>query len=226
MAGVAFVTGQRYTNGATRNVFYIASLQDDGYVYFNDDVMWRCLKDGTQLQRFYFNKTNWIKCSDIQGLSITDFNVTGVIGGAINGGGAVATNGDVEKAVKWMCDKVQNNYITYSQTNRNLKNPNGKSYDCSSFVITGFTQGGFTVNATTTRDMKAGFTAIGFKWIAGSNFPASSCKRGDILLNESIHTQVYIGNNQDVNCGSTPARIITHSADNFGRGWNGILRKE
>ena len=222
MAGVAFVTGQRYINGATRNVFYIGSLQSDGYVYFNDDVMWRCNQNKTNLQRFYIIKQNWIKTTEIQNLNIISFDVTGFIGG----NGSVAPNASVETAVSWMVNKVQNEYITYSQTNRNLKNPNGHSYDCSSFVITGFTQGGFNVNATNTRDMRSGFTALGFKWISGTNFPANQCIRGDILLNESIHTQVYIGNNQDVNCGSTPARIITHSANNFGRGWNGILRKE
>ena len=49
-------------------------------------------------------------------------------------------------------------------------------------------------------------------------------QRGDILLKEDDHTQMYIGNNQDVNCGNTPARVMVHSVDNYGRGWDGILR--
>lgn len=146
------------------------------------------------------------------------------IGNIFNGGGTTASNETVEKAVQWLVNKASNNYITYSQSNRNLKNVNGSSYDCSSFIITGFYAAGLDVDASYTGDMRDGFTAKGFTWIPGSNFESSQCLRGDILLNESIHTQMYIGNNQDVNCGSTPARVITHSSDNFGRGWSGILR--
>lgn len=224
MGGVAFVTGERYVNGKNRNVFYVGSVQDDGYVYFNDDTMWRCSRSGENLQQFYFNKTNWIRSTSIQKISIKAFDIDGVIDGSINGGGATATNAQVEAAVQWMCKKVTKERITYSQINRNLKKPLGTSYDCSSFVITGFFVGGIDVNASSTRDMRSGFTAKGFTWIPATTIPASMCLRGDILLKEDSHTQVYIGNNEDVNCGSTPARIITHNINNFGRGWDGILR--
>lgn len=140
------------------------------------------------------------------------------------GMGSVAANASVEKAVQWMIDKATNYYITYSQSVRNLKVPNGLSYDCSSFVITAFFVAGYDVNATYTGNMRAGFTALGWTWIPGSTFTAEQCLRGDILLNEALHTQVYIGNNQDVNCGSTPARVQSHSIDNYGSYWDGILR--
>lgn len=146
------------------------------------------------------------------------------ISGLVFGNGAQASNEKVEAAVKWAVDKASNNYITYSQSNRNLKNPNGMSYDCSSFIITAFYAVGVNINATYTGNMVAGFTAAGWEWITGSSFQSSQLQRGDILLNTAIHTQMYIGNNQDVNCGSTPARVQTHSVDNYGRGWNGILR--
>lgn len=150
-------------------------------------------------------------------LTTTNSNTT-------NGTGSTASNATVEAAVQWLVNKATNNYITYSQSNRNLKNINGTSYDCSSFIITGFYAAGLDVDATYTGDMKAGFMAKGFTWIPGNTFTSSQCLRGDILLSIETHTQMYIGNNQDVNCGSTPAKVLTHAVDNYGRGWDGILR--
>lgn len=150
--------------------------------------------------------------------------IQGVVGGIVAGSGVAATNEQVEKAVQWAVDKASNNYITYSNSNRNLKNPAGISYDCSSFVITAFYVGGIDVAATSTRDMRVGFLAKGFTWIPGTRWESSQLQRGDILLKEDDHTQMYIGNNQDVNCGNTPARVMVHSVDNYGRGWDGILR--
>lgn len=150
--------------------------------------------------------------------------IKGIVDGLTHGAGGTASNAKVEQAVKWCISKASNNYITYSQTNRNLKNVNGLSYDCSSFIITGFYAAGIDIKATYTGNMRAGFTAAGWVWIPGRSFAASQLQRGDILLNEAIHTQMYIGNNQDVNCGSTPARVQPHASDNYGRGWDGILR--
>lgn len=151
-------------------------------------------------------------------------DIQGAVDNLIHGSGGTASNEKVEAAVRWCIDKAANNYITYSQTNRNLKNVNGMSYDCSSFIITGFYAAGVNINATHTGNMRAGFTAAGWEWIPGRSFAASQLQRGDILLNEALHTQMYIGNNQDVNCGSTPACVQPHSSDNYGRGWDGILR--
>lgn len=150
--------------------------------------------------------------------------INGIVDGLTHGAGGTASDEKVEQAVKWCIDKASNNYITYSQANRNLKNVNGMSYDCSSFIITGFYAAGIDIKATSTRDMRAGFTAAGWEWIPGSSFAANRLQRGDILLNEALHTQMYIGNNQDVNCGSTPACVQPHIPDNYGRGWDGILR--
>ena len=229
MAGVGFVTGKKFVDGEVRNVFYMASVQDDGYLYFNDEQFYRVKRDNTDLQLFYIPKTHWIGTSVITDIDTTEFDPAGVleaVGKLLGGGGAANPNASVEEAVKWLVNKASTQYITYSQSNRNLNNPNGTSYDCSSFVITGFNQAGFDIQATYTGDMRAGFTAKGFRWIPGSYFAASDCIRGDILLNETHHTQVYIGNNQDVNCGSTPARVVTHSPNYWGTGWDGILRYE
>lgn len=224
---VVYVRARRYNNGTSQAIHFVGSKSHDGFVYFNDETMYRCAFDGSNLQLFYFPKQIWTQTNNLTNLQISNFDVLQVISDAISGvesGGVNASNADVEKAVQWLVKKASNEYITYSQTNRNLKNPNGTSYDCSSFVITGFTVGGFNIDATYTGNMKAGFTAAGFQWIPGTTFESSQCKRGDILLNEALHTQVYIGNNQDVNCGNTPARVQQHSVNNYGSGWNGILR--
>lgn len=152
------------------------------------------------------------------------WNLFDSIGGIIGGNGQQATNASVEAAVQWAINKASNNYITYSNSNRNLKNPNGMSYDCSAFLITAFYAVGVDINATYTGNMRAGFTAAGWTWIPGTLWYSSQLRRGDILLKESNHTQMYIGNNQDVSCGSTPAKVLTHSVNNYGRNWDGILR--
>lgn len=206
------------------NCLYLASYQNDGYLYFNDDTFWRCYIDGTQLQIFYIEKQIWVDSTALDNIQISKFKVS-----ASSSNGTNANNAIVEQAVQWMIDKATNEYITYSQANRNLKNPDGTSYDCSSFVITGFYAAGLDVNATYTGNMVAGFEDKGFTFIPGSYFESTDCMRGDILIKEfdpGGHTQVYIGNNQDVNCGSTPARVQSHAPDNYGRGWDGILRWE
>lgn len=149
--------------------------------------------------------------------------LSGLIGAIQQGSGSTASDAMVEAAVQWAIDRATNYYVTYSQTNRNLKNVNGTSFDCSSFIITAFYAAGLDVNATYTGDMRAGFEAVGFTWHAGTSWESNQLLRGDILLNEGMHTQMYIGDNQDVNCGSTPARVQTHTVS---YPWDGILRYE
>ena len=216
------VKGYRYSMSGNYNVMYIASRQGDNYLYFNDENFFRIRPDGSGLQVYYLDKQNWINSSLITDISVGTFKVS-----SSSSGGTVSTNANVERAVIWMIDKVTNEYITYSQSYRNLKNPYGYSYDCSSFVITGFYMGGLDADATYTGDMKDAFIDLGFTWIPGSYFDSADCVRGDILIKEfdpGGHTQVYIGNNQDVNCGSTPAGVQSHAPDNYGRGWDGLLR--
>lgn len=214
------VKGTRYGMGGTWQANYLASLQGNNWLYFNDDLFWRIKPDGSLLQVFNLNTQIWVNSNAIINLSILPLKIA-------SSGSGLATNVQVERAVIWMVDKVNLEYIVYSREYRNLKNPNGTSYDCSSFVITGFYMGGLNADATTTRDMKQAFIDLGFTWIPGSRFESSDCLRGDILLKEfepGGHTQVYIGNGQDVNCGDTPACVQEHAPDNYGRGWDGLLR--
>lgn len=224
-------TGKRFNhyNGEMTDVTYNASLQNDGNAYFNDDFMYRCRPDGSNLQLFYIEKQIWINTANIQDLTPYGFNpldfISNILSGGVNANATGAANSDmVENAVQWAIKKCSAKNVTYSQTYRNLNNPNGYSYDCSSFVITAFNQAGFNINATYTGDMRSGFTAEGFIWIPGSEWESNQLIRGDVLLDEVNHTQMYIGNNEDANCGDTPARIVPHSVNNYGRYWDGILR--
>lgn len=229
---LSFITAKKFVQSSEtpHDVFYMGNTQTDGFTYFNDDTSYRTAevtgKDGTKTrltQLFYIPKQIWIRCENFQDLNTIVFDPLAILG-KLNGGGSVAPIESVENAVKWAIDKASNNYITYSQTNRNLKNPNGSSYDCSSFIITAFYAAGVDINATYTGDMIAGFTAAGWEWIPGTRWESNQLQRGDILLNIGMHTQMYIGDNKDVNCGSTPARIVNHSVDYWGKGWDGILR--
>lgn len=229
-SGIGFVSATRYLNGNTTTVWFVGTMQADGLVYFNDDTFYRCSKDGSHLQVYSQPKQIWVDSQVLINLKCSILDLTaidGAVGGILSGSGASNPNASVESAVKWMINKASTNNITYSQSNRNLKNPNGSSYDCSSFVITGFTVGGFDIDASYTGNMRSGFEKAGFKWHPADNdrkLAASQLQRGDILLNTSKHTQVYIGNNQDVNCGSTPARVMSHVAYYSGGGWDGFLR--
>lgn len=151
------------------------------------------------------------------------------IGNQAASGSATATHEIVEKAVQWAVNKATSQRITYSQDPvlRHLKVPNATSYDCSSFIITAFYAVGLDIpRAQYTGNMVPTFEAVGFKYITGTTWQANQLQRGDILINTANHTQMYIGNNQDVNCGSTPAKVMKHNINNYGRGWTGILRYE
>lgn len=235
---VAFITAKKYVNGSIQDVFYLGNIIGDGYVYFNDDDSYRCSLKGENLSILSSvnNKNTWSLTGKLQSLSLFDFSpegLTSLVGGLIHGSGSVAPNANVEKAVKWAETVVQTRYITYAasyeERQKSLNNVNAEAYDCSSFVITAFTQAGFNSGATYTGDMRSKFTAIGFKWLPGKRWPAESCLRGDILLNEVNHTQIFAGNNTDINCGTTPARPVTHNEYYNYRGaggWDGILRYE
>lgn len=235
---VAFITGKKYVQNSMKDVFYLGNKQTDGRIYFNDEKFYRCEPDGTMLSALAINEKSksWCLTNIISELSVFDFSPEGLtflVGGLIHGSGSVAPNANVEKAVKWAETVVQTRYITYAasyeERQKSLNNVNAEAYDCSSFVITAFTQAGFNSGATYTGDMRSKFTAIGFKWLPGKRWPAESCLRGDILLNEVNHTQIYAGNNTDINCGTTPARPVTHNEYYNYRGaggWDGILRYE
>lgn len=205
--GLAFVTAKRYDDSTNqeRNAFYLASLQEDGYIYFNDDVMWRCTYSGDYVQLFYYNKQIWINTTALKIESIKKFDAEQLM--RIQTGGTSTapwippvTPGSygqgVEAAVLWALDIAADDSHGYDMNNR-TGNPD---YDCSSLVSSAFAQAGFNVYAYDNTVMmytdfpNAGFTWYDDWWIHNSAY----LQRGDILLNITDHVELYIGNGESV----------------------------
>lgn len=234
MLNFAIIICKKWINGDIVDCVFMGNKQGDGYIYFNDDIFYRCTDDKENLQIFYPQNRTWVRTDIIEIEEIYSLDAIAAQN-LINGGGSFAANADVEKAVKWAIDKVNNNYITYDEPPRvtAVGDFNATQYDCSSFIITAFLYAGFDVTgATYTGNMRAYFEPQGFKWYPGSTWYAEDLKRGDILLQETYHTQMYIGDGQDVNCGSTPGMVASHwdfyvnNEQGYYGGWDGILRYE
>ncbi|MDD7383627.1 MAG: GH25 family lysozyme [Peptoniphilaceae bacterium] len=103
----------------------------------------------------------------------------------------------IDSYCKFMVDVANNPAHGYSQYNRR-GNPD---YDCSSLVITALKHAGInTAGATYTGNMLAPLLNAGFKNVKSkvNVYNASGMKKGDILLNTSTHTGVYLGNGKMV----------------------------
>lgn len=107
-----------------------------------------------------------------------------------------------EKMVQWMIAIANDNRHGYSQYNRQ-----GPDYDCSSLTIEAAHRAGYPVKkygATYTGNMKQAFLKAGFRDVTRSvNLrTGGGLKRGDVLLSERYHVEVYIGNGQLVGANS------------------------
>lgn len=109
----------------------------------------------------------------------------------------VSAGSVIESAISWAVSIANDDSHGYSWDGRW-----GPDYDCSSLVISAFRESGLSLSgATTTVNMRSIFSKEGFTWIPASQIDLSnpnSLIRGDILLNESSHTEIYIGNGQNV----------------------------
>lgn len=140
-----------------------------------------------------------------------------------------ASSSVVESAISWAISIANDNSHGYSQSSRW-----GPDYDCSSLVICAFrTAGVNTGTATYTGNMRSQFTQHGFQWIPWSQIGGvSNLQRGDILLNEVSHTEIYLGNGQNV--GAHSNRGYPQTGDQTGtevsvsgyynHPWDGVLR--
>ena len=103
----------------------------------------------------------------------------------------------IETALNWAVNIANDDSHGYSWDGRW-----GPDYDCSSLVISAFRKAGLSLTgATTTVNMKSVFTKEGFTWIPASQINLSNSNsliRGDILLNESSHTEIYLGGGMNV----------------------------
>lgn len=114
----------------------------------------------------------------------------------------------VEKATEWMINLANDDSHGYSQANRW-----GPDYDCSSAIITAWQQAGVPVKvngATYTGNMRAAFLIAGFKDVTPSVNLAtgSGLIRGDVLLNYTSHTAMYIGDGKLVHARSSEGNNI------------------
>ena len=137
----------------------------------------------------------------------------------------------VDDAIAWAVSTANDDTHGYSQETR-WGNPN---YDCSSLVISSWEAAGVPVNskygATYTGDMREAFLASGqFEWIPGP-VDVNTLQKGDVLLAEHKHTEIYIGNGQNVGALGNKDGVDGDSSGNeisvidyWDDDWDGILR--
>lgn len=110
-----------------------------------------------------------------------------------------ALDGRVELAVQKAIAIANDDSHGYNNEDLYIRQGN-PDYDCSSLVCSVFHDAGFTTITRfgSTRSMDTDFTNAGFKKITGYNFSSySGLQRGDVLW-KSGHTEIYIGNGQQV----------------------------
>lgn len=82
---LALITGTTLVQGLSgSNVEYIGCVQEDGYIYFNDQRFYRCLTppdmsttvdvDGSSVQMWYTQQNRWIRCNVFDTLKIKGFS--------------------------------------------------------------------------------------------------------------------------------------------------------
>lgn len=101
----------------------------------------------------------------------------------------------IDKAVNWAVGIANDDTHGYTQDMDGRWHPD---YDCSSFIITAFEQAGCPVKtngATYTGNMISVFTSTGFTVLNYSQ--GMELVKGDVLWKDG-HTEMYIGNNQNV----------------------------
>lgn len=196
---VQYITATRVFNGTEYNVSYVANVMADGYIYFNDSVMFRAPTDLSRIEQFYFDKEIWVDTTLISSINGQSFDPSA----PSTGGGSEAPNADVEAFVRWCLSIANDGSHGYDQANRN-----GPDYDCSSLIWWGLHNNGFNVgsSAFNTKSMPSVLSSAG--WVKHSPVVVSNLQRGDILL-RATHTELYVGNQQNVGAHSNEFGGIT-----------------
>lgn len=109
----------------------------------------------------------------------------------------------IESAVNFAVNIANDDSHGYSQdANKRFA---GTDYDCSSLVISAYRQAGVPLTSTFTGNMKQDFLAHGFEDITYlvNLKTGTGIQRGDVLLNETKHTAIALGDNKIVHASSS-----------------------
>lgn len=98
-----------------------------------------------------------------------------------------------EKAVEWAVNIAKDDSHGYDQANRW-----GVDYDCSSLVISAYKAAGVPLTCTYTGNMRSDMLMNGFVTVGIDKATGIGLQPGDVLLHETKHTAMYIGNGQIV----------------------------
>ncbi len=130
----------------------------------------------------------------------------------------------IDTAIQWAVDIANDDSHTYSQAVRW-----GPSYDCSSFVISAYTQAGLNVKgagATYTGNMAKAFMQCGFKDVKNqvNLLTGSGLIKGDVLLNSEKHAAlVQRDGGTTVEAWCTKGGIVANKTYR-NDGWDYVLR--
>lgn len=147
----------------------------------------------------------------------------------------------INAAVKWAIATANDDSHGYSQNlSKRWGNPD---FDCSTFVTSAYRAAGLDLqygSSSTVMNcglMKSVYTAEGFKWIPWSKIGSvSNLKKGDVLLDTSAHTELYIGSGMNAAAHSnrghaqsgdqtgTEVSVARYYNNVGGIHWDGVLR--
>jgi len=147
----------------------------------------------------------------------------------------------INDAVEWAIDTANDDSHGYSQNlSKRWGNPD---FDCSTFVTSAYRAAGLDLkygSSSTVMNcglMKSVYTAEGFKWIPWSKIGSvSNLKKGDVLLDTSAHTELYIGSGMNAAAHSnrghaqsgdqtgTEVSVARYYNNVGGIHWDGVLR--
>lgn len=139
---------------------------------------------------------------------------------------AKALSSRIESAVQWAEGIANDNSHGYRL------GAWGPEYDCGHLIIQALNVNGIYTGATYTGDMRETFVANGFKWIPWNEVGGVwNMQRGDIILSEADHTELYLGNGQFVVASDDWDGVAGDSGGEeiwirgfWNRYWDGVLR--
>ena len=112
----------------------------------------------------------------------------------------------IDNAVAWAAAIANDDSHGYDQGSRW-----GPDYDCSSLVISAWKQAGVPLSCTYTGNMRQDMLAHGFTDVTAQIdlSTGAGLRTGDVLLHETQHTALYIGNGRIVNAGGNEHGGVT-----------------